>query len=202
MDTLEEHLEELAQAAHRADLHFKIWWIFKNERPTYVAVMNEFLGFFRASVSAHFVAMLMELYKLLDPRNDSLSLKSLLAEARSRPDTDAEAVAALGQSLSALDPTWRKVRRLRNKLFAHRDAKLSYDTVLAEAAVTPDDFRNLINQSFGAINEMRAMRSMGTWPRDNLTGRDTQRLLDALVALIETKPTDPKAQSHEPSGDR
>jgi DNA-directed RNA polymerase subunit F len=183
MNTFEERLDELAQTANRADLHYTIWWIYRHEGPTYKKVMNEFLGFFRASLGAHFVAMVLELYKLLDSRTDSVSLKSLLEEAGKFSELDAETIDTLKEKVATLGPMREKVALLRHKLFAHRDRELSYDSVLASAAVKPDDFRDLIDRAFDILNEVFVVRRMGTWPRDHRTGRDTHRLLDTLVGL-------------------
>lgn len=183
MNTFEERLDELAQTANRADLHCTIWWIYKHERPAYVGVMNAFLGFFRVSIGAHFAAMVIELYKLLDPRSDSVSLRSLLDEADRDCKLDPKTLASLKQKVAGLDPMWQKVRLLRHKLFAHRDRQLSYDSVLAQAAVTPDEIRDLVERSFEVLNQAFASRSIGTWPRDYRTERDTHRLLDALRTL-------------------
>lgn len=183
MNTFEERLDELAQTANRADLHYTIWWIYKHERLAYAEVMNEFLGFFRASLGAHFVAMLVELYKLLESRSDTVSLKSLLEEAERSSELDSETLDGLRKKVAGLEPMRRKVALLRHKLFAHRDSQLSYDSVLASANVTPDEFIDLIDRAFDILNAVFAYRRMGTWPRDHRTRRDTHRLLDTLVAL-------------------
>jgi len=183
VNTFDERLDELAQTANRADLHYTIWWIYKHERPTYVNVMDEFLGFFSASLGAHFVAMVMELYKLLEFRSDSVSLKALLEEAERNSELDRPTIDALKREVAGLDPMRAKLALLRHKLFAHRDRQLSYDSVLASAAVAPDDFRDLIDRAFDILNKVISYRRMGAWRRDQRTGRDTHRLLDTLVEL-------------------
>jgi hypothetical protein len=193
MNTFDEHLEELVQTANVAELNYKIWWIYKHERPAYVGVMNTYLGFFRASIYAHFVAMLMALYKLGDPRPDSASLKTLLAEAEGDPSFDPKVIMSAREKLVALEPTWQKVRKLRHKQFAHRDRYLDYEELLADVAITYDDFRDLIDQFFKALNEILYYRKRTTWPRDTRTERDTHRMLDTLKLVNKDRAPNPTA---------
>jgi hypothetical protein len=67
MNSFNDLLEELAQAAYVADSNHNIWRIYKAECEKYDAVRNRYLGFFKASHHAHFVAMLMALCRLEIP---------------------------------------------------------------------------------------------------------------------------------------
>ena len=180
MNTFDEHLEELVQTANVAELNYKIWWIYKHEPPAYGAIFNRYLGFFRVSRHAHFVAMLMALYKLGDPHRDSASVRTLLCEAAEAPAFDPKVLSSAQTRLSALEPRWTKIRTLRHKLFAHRDRHLDYDAVLKSVAIKHDDFRDLVDQFFGLLNEILYYRQKTTWPRDKSTERDTRRMLEAL----------------------
>lgn len=195
MTTFDEHLEELLQTANVAELNYRIWWIYKHERPDHVEVLNRYLGFFRVSIHAHFVATLMALYKLGDPRSDSASVKTLLAEAAGDPTFDPSVLASARAKLGSLEPTWKKVRQLRHKQFAHRDRHLEYEALLAAVDITPDEFRGLIDQFFDLLNEVLYYRQRTTWPRESSTDteRDTRLMLEALKLAGRVKAPNPEA---------
>lgn len=181
---IDEHLAELTQTANRADLHYNIWWIYKRERPEWVGAMNAYLGFFRASLGAHFVAMVMELYKMLDRRTDSIGLETLLEEAEKEPGFDPGVLASTRLGVDSLMPTWRKISKLRHKLFAHRDLQLDYESIMLSAAIAPDDFRDFIDKSFEVLDRLSSHRGLGTWPRDAMTARDTRAMLRVLTPSL------------------
>jgi AbiU2 len=112
VNTFDEHLEELVQTANVAELNYKIWWIYKHERPEYVEVLNRYLGFFRVSLHAHFVSMLMALYKLGDPRQDSASVRTLLTEAAEDPSFDPEVLSSAKERFELLSLYGRKLDNL------------------------------------------------------------------------------------------
>ncbi len=82
MNTLEDHLEVLFQTVMAARANYTIWWIYKHERPKYIDVLNTYIEFFRVGIHANFVAMLMALYKLGDPRETLPALKPSLQKPR------------------------------------------------------------------------------------------------------------------------
>ena len=61
MKKLERDFDEIGQLLVSTYDHWEIWWLYKHERPRYVEVMNDYLGFFTSSLSAHFIAMLMNI---------------------------------------------------------------------------------------------------------------------------------------------
>src|SRR3989337_990975 len=66
-------LKELQDTTTTASLNYEIWWIFRGSetRPKYVDVMNHYRLYFHAAIGAHFVAMLVALYRLYETRPDT-----------------------------------------------------------------------------------------------------------------------------------
>jgi len=108
-------------------------------------------------------------------------LQWLLSRFEAKIMAAAEQVLASARArLLCLEPTWKKIRKLRHKLFAHRDRYLDYEAVLAEVSITYNEFQDLIDQFFELLNEVLYYRQRTTWPRDKATVRDTHKMLQAL----------------------
>jgi hypothetical protein len=139
--------------AVRARVFLDIWWVYEGEptRKKYLATMNRFSEFYRFDPHAHFVAMVMYLSQLFEPRGDTLNFPSLL---KSAPSAEvATSVTEHGLSiLDAANPLVSKVMILRSNLFAHRSAKLSYAEVFELAKVTADELRELSDAALRIAN--------------------------------------------------
>jgi len=64
-------IKELQDAAIAAGLNYEIWWALKSTRPKYIDVFNRYLGYFSVAIHAHFVALLVALYRIYETRNDT-----------------------------------------------------------------------------------------------------------------------------------
>ena len=176
----DEHLEALLKTVQVAWTNYEIWWLYRCDRPQYVEVMNRYLGFFSCSIHAHFLAMLMALFKLGDTRDDSASLRRLLLEARINPKIDAAVLAEAESKLDQLEPSFKKIRTLRNKVFAHLDLRLSYDEVFAQAGITGDELRDAIRNLLAILNGIVHSRQRTMWSLQAGAKSATRRMLDAL----------------------
>jgi hypothetical protein len=148
-----EDVDLAGQLAVRARVFLDIWWIYEavHTRGKYLATMNRFSEFYRFDSHAHFVAMVMYLSQLFEPRDDTLNLPSLAQKASS----GGVAQSVTEQARLALDaarPLISKVMILRSNLFAHRSAKLSYAEVFDLAKVTPDQLRELSDFALRIVN--------------------------------------------------
>ena len=128
--------------------------------------------------------MLMALYKLGDPRGDSASVKTFLAEAKNEPSFSPTVIASAELKLKKLDSIWQKVRTLRHKLFAHRDRNLNYDKVLKSVDITGNELRGLTEQFLELLNELLYYRKRTTWNFEDDTLVDTHKVLDSLKSQL------------------
>jgi len=81
----EQDLIRVKDAIVSASEHRNIHYVLTNadDRPRYVNVMNCYLGFFRASISAHFTSALLTLSKVLEKNTKSnVSVYSLKLSVR------------------------------------------------------------------------------------------------------------------------
>src|SRR6187455_2633293 len=79
-DEVERYVEELRNAVTVAWLNYEIWWIYKSSdtRSEFVDTMNKYNLFFHASIHAHFVALLVALYRLYETRDDTYNIPTFL----------------------------------------------------------------------------------------------------------------------------
>ena len=57
-----------------------IWWIYKSKdtRPKYIDTMIDYVSFFETSIHAHFVAMILALYRLYETRRGTIKIPRLM----------------------------------------------------------------------------------------------------------------------------
>ena len=182
-DNVDKHIKELQDDVKRSSLNFDIWWIYKERRVRnkYEHVFNHYGWFFDASLHAHFVAMIMALYKLYERRNDTFNIAGFIALLKRGKFFTPKTLALLKQKQNTILPLWNKVAILRNNLLGHRSLKKKSSDVFKDAQIKPRDLRNLICMTKKLLNE-----ASQAWDRRTLCDvtakHDTIRLLDALKA--------------------
>ena len=117
-----EKVHELIQTVHQADVCFEIWrlLIFKNtnvDTDSHVRAFGAYRQFFIPSVHAHFVTLVMALFRLFDSDPSAVSLRSCndLWQKLS-PSENKIFKSKLGSVRDVAD----RVTGLRNHLFGHR----------------------------------------------------------------------------------
>jgi hypothetical protein len=175
-------IKELQDAAIAAGLNYEIWWVFKSSdtRPQYVDVLNRYHGYFSVAIHAHFVAMLVALYRIYETRGDTHNFPTLLDRLEVDGALATNVVASLRAQYQSLKPLWVKVSILRNDVFGHRSLKIDMETAFAKAGVSGNELKELVERTKAMLNELTgALRdSMHAF---NLTAtRDTIRMLDEL----------------------
>lgn len=180
-------IKELQDAAITASLNYEIWWAFKstNTRPKYINVLNCYIGYFRVAIHAHFVAVLIALYRIYETRDDTHNFPKLLDRLEHEGTLSADVVTSLRSQYKDLKPLWVKVSILRNEGFGHRSLELESDAVFAKAGVTGNELKELVERTKSILNELTgALRDSMHAFNLNAT-RDTIRMLDALKAHRE-----------------
>src|SRR4030095_7155848 len=117
----ENYIKPLALIIRSASFHFDIWWVYKekNSSSKYLEVLREYPQFFNNSLEAHFLAMVVELYKLFETRKDTVNFPTLIGVIRQDKLLDKKLLGEVESSLTALKPIWVKITVLRSELFAH-----------------------------------------------------------------------------------
>ena len=186
-----KYIEELQNTAVAATFNYEIWWTYKEKesRAKYVNTMNTYTLFFQTSIHAHFVALLIALYRLYETRDDTFNIPGLLALLEKCNDFPFETLAELKQLYNEAKKLWIKVCILRNEAFGHRSKKYSITDAFKRAKVKPKELRELIEKTENIINK-------ATYPLDRSSylfnlkteaAEDTTRLLDDLKELKEIR---------------
>ena len=112
---LERYIKELQHTVTTAGFNYDIWWVYKgvDTRPKYVKTMNRYGLFFQTSLHAHFIALLVELYRLYETRKDTFNVPSLLKLLKDQKALPPETLKSLNASYAQVKPLWLKVNAQR-----------------------------------------------------------------------------------------
>jgi len=179
---IEPYVDEIRHAATVAWLNYEIWWVYRSAdtRPEYVDTMNKYPLFFQTSLHAHFVALLVVLYRLYETRKDTYNIPGFLKLLADRRAVDSAVLVKLQEAYDRARPLWQKVSILRNKAFGHRSSAHSVADVFAEAGVTPNQLRELVEMTRELLNAA-TQAAAGVTHAFNLSSRgDTLRVLQHL----------------------
>lgn len=177
-----ETVKELQDAAIAAGLHHEIWWVLrsKDTRPKYVDVMNRYVMFFRAAISAHFVAMLVCLYRVYETRRDTHNIPTLLDRLEADGALGKDVISSLRAQYARAKPIWVKVSILRNEVFGHRALGTDADEAFKKADVKPDELKELVDITKKLLNDLTLNLRDSTHAFNLSATRDTVSLLEAL----------------------
>jgi len=194
-----KYIEELHHTAVVAALNYEIWWTYKEKhsRAKYVNAMNLYSLFFQTSIHAHFVALLIALYRLYETRDDTFNVPGLLPLLEKCQDFPSDALAELKQLSHEAKNLWIKVCILRNEAFGHRSKKYSLTDVFKRAKVKPKELRELIEKTEDILNKARYPLDRASY-LFNLRSEATQvttRLLDDLKTIAKPRSNEPPVDS-------
>ncbi|MBW9274773.1 MAG: hypothetical protein K1563_13915 [Candidatus Thiodiazotropha sp. (ex. Lucinisca nassula)] len=183
---IDNYIKELRHTVTVAGLNYEIWWVYKSEdtRPKYVGAMNQYSLFFQVSTHAHFVTLLVELYRLYETRNDTYNIPSLINKLKMQNLIEKNTLMSLENTYKEeAKPLWVKVNILRNKAFGHRSEAHTVEEVFQEANVKPLELKKLVEVTQKLLNELTLALNQ-SYHAFNLGARkDTLKLLDDLETL-------------------
>lgn len=184
-----QKVKELQNALTVAGLNYEIWWVYKEKesRKRYVNTLNNYPLFFQTSLHAHFVAMIVSLYRLYETRRDTINIPQLIKLFKDEGSIPPQEIKRLESEIRKMKPLWVKVSVLRNKMFGHRSNALDHDGVWKEASVTPNQFKSLIEDSKRILNEMTSLWNRSGHAFNLSATKDVQDLLEDLKRLNEQK---------------
>lgn len=188
--TVDQYISDLRQTVNAAQLNFDIWWAYKSSdtRPVYIDVLNRYPQFFQTSLHAHFVALLTALYRLYEKREDTFNIPKLLRRLRDEGALATDWLDELDAIYVALKPLWIKVSILRSKAFGHRSTAHTVEEVFREAAVTPDELRDLVAMTKDLLNKLTLAWDQSTHAFNASARRDLIQMLGDLKK--SRRPTD------------
>ncbi len=151
---IDSHIKSIQDTIIAAEHNHDIWWIYKSRdtRPKFIDAMNTYLAFFQTSIHAHFVAMIIALYRLYETRRDTISLPQLLKVLdRDHPLSD-DAKNRVTGLMQKAKPIWIKIGFVRSEVFAHLSDERSIDDSFKKADLKYRHFKDLIELSKTIIN--------------------------------------------------
>lgn len=188
-EKIDFYIENLRGTIITAELNHDIWWIYKSKdtRPKFIDIMNSYLSFFQASNHAHFVAMLIALYRLYETRRDTISLPHLLKILdRDHPLSD-NALSSVSELMQKAKPIWKKVGIIRSEVFAHSNDERNTEESFKKAGIKYRHFKELIDLSKTIINNITNDLSRNTHAFNLSAEFDTKRLLTDLLNIQNQK---------------
>lgn len=179
---IEQYAKEMRHTATVAWLNYEIWWVYKSPetRPEYADTMNKYPLFFQTSLHAHFVALLMQLYHLYEKRKDTYNIPGFLKLLETRGAVDEATTIKLREAYEQIRPLWLKVCILRNNAFGHRSTAKTVDEIFAQANVTPNELRDLVEATKKILNTATQAVAGVTHAFNSSSREDTLNVLQKL----------------------
>lgn len=190
---LATYVDELRHTVVVAMQNFDIWWVYKQrqDRTRYINVLNAYPAFFQTSLHAHFVALIVALYRLYETRNDTFNLTELMKRVESETAISPQSLSAIKRKIAAARKQWVKVCILRNEAFGHRAHSRSVSEVFKKAGVTPNELRGLIHRTKNIMNAISCELDNSTHTFNLRATADTRRILNDLKELKKMRSNTP-----------
>ena len=186
---IQKYIGELRDTAIDAQLNYEVWWTYeeRESRQKYVDTMNHYTTFFWTSIHAHFLAMLVALYRLYETRPDTVNIPHFIKILEENACIPQVAISKVRQIYQEARPLWVKVSILRNEAFAHRSNEYNVSEVFQRAGVTPDELKDLVERTKKLLNEITHVWNRNVDAFNLRAADDTTRLLEDLKQLWETR---------------
>jgi hypothetical protein len=180
---LETRLDRVAQHVIRARLFFDLWSYFESaeSRPGIIETMQDYNEFFRFTPHAYLVAYVIYIAGVFDDRRDTISLMYLPGETETAGHLKGEDAIEVDALLATAKPIVSKVKILRHKAFAHRDAHISYNQVFQLASVKPDQLRELTEVALKIANRLLVAHGLSEQFFTELPRQAAEDIMKALA---------------------
>lgn len=188
-EKIKTYIEEIQKTVTVAGLNYEVWWTFKEResREKYVDTMNNYTMFFQTSIHAHFVALLVALYRLYENKRNTINIPQLQKLIKRHHPFPKETESKITETYDQANPLWKKVGILRNAAFGHRSNKLSVSEVFKKANVTPNELRDLWEITKKLMNQITHAWNRSTHAFNLGAKEDTERLLSDLTKFKEIR---------------
>lgn len=184
-ELIEQYINELQNALTIAGLNYDIWWLYKEKenRKRFVDTLNSYPLFFQTSLHAHFLATIIALYRLYETRSDTINMHQLINLLKKEGTIPIEEIQLFESEIQEIKPLWVKVTIIRNNLFGHKSNALDNEDIWKLASVTPNEIKNLIDNSKRILNEMTNLWNKSSHAFNLSATEDTLQLLEDLKGL-------------------
>jgi hypothetical protein len=183
MNKIKSYIENLRHTIMVASLNFDVHRVLTSDqtRPLYVDIMNSYSDFFATSIHAHFVAMIVALYRFYEKRKDTYNIPSLLILLKKQNDFPVAKLMELEKIYNeqAL-PISKKICLLRNNCFAHLSKNSTAKDFFKKAKLKPKEVRLLINLSKEMLNTISHITDKSRYAFNSISPSDIVCLLDDL----------------------
>ncbi len=183
--TIESCINDIQNTIIVAEHNHDIWWIYKSKdtRPKYLDVMNSYKGFFQTSIHAHFVAMIIALYRLYENRRDTVSIPRLLTVLNHDSHLSDDVNKHVTDLMLEVKPIWIKIGIVRSEVFAHLTDERSVEDSFKKADIKYHHFNDLIELSKIIINIITYEYIQNTHVFNLSAESDTKAFLSDLLEL-------------------
>ena len=179
---VECHIKNLWDTVISAEHNHDIWWIYKSKdtRQKFLDTMNQYLSFFEASIHAHFVAMIIALYRLYETRPDTINIPRLLQFLERNHPLSNDTVISINELMEKAKPIWKKVGIIRSQVFAHLTNVRKVEESFKKAKIQYRQFKELIELSKKITNKIGQDYNRNTHAFNLSSRLDTEELLTDL----------------------
>ena len=114
-------------------------------------------------------------------------MPQLVKQLRKSNTIPTEDLKKIDSDIGKLKPLWIKVSVIRNKMFGHRTNTKDHDGIWEEANVTPNQFKQLIDDSKNILNDLTSLWNRSGHAFNLSATEDTVDLLEDLKQLREKR---------------
>jgi hypothetical protein len=186
-EKINTYIDDIRHAATVAELNYEIWWVYKGKRADIVNILNTYEMFFQTSIHAHFVALLVALYRIYEKRKDTINIKELLKLIDKAKPFSPEQKNEIENIMTEANALWIKVSILRNEAFGHRSNQNSVGDAFKKAGITYDEFKNLVELTKLLINKITHYYQRSTHAFNLGATNSLMALLNDLKELSEIR---------------
>jgi hypothetical protein len=180
---LNDRLERLAQHVIRSRLFLDLWFYFEgaDTRPNIIETMRDYNEFFRFTPHAYLVAYVIYIAGSFDTRRGTISFAHLVPQVKAAGHLEGRNAAEVDALMAQAQPVADKVRILRHRAFAHKDAHISYNDVFKLAAVKPDQLRELTDVALRIANRLLLACGLQDQNFTELPRQTAEQMMKALA---------------------
>jgi len=183
---IERYIKNIRDTILAANQNHDIWWVYKykDTRSKFLDIMNHYPAFFQTSLHAHFAAMVIQLHRLFETRQDTISFPQLIFLLDGNSKLSNNAKRELDSLLTKAKPIWIKVGIIRSEIFAHANNEATIEKSFKKADIRYGQFKELIDLSKKISNVITQDFDRSTHTFDLSAGSDTVELLTDLMKAI------------------
>lgn len=174
------HIEQLEHTIIVAGLNYDIWWGYKNKfKKQLLNADDHYPLFFQTSLHAHFIALIMALYRLFERKSDTVNFYSILELLEQTSTFTQKDIENIGRRISRLKPLWIRIGILRNKVFEHTTNDFDINP-WQQASISANQIKKLITESQKLLNHISQKWDRNTFAFNLSATSDTRQLLDDI----------------------